>query len=72
MKTKLSNNSFFRTHKSFSAEEIMAAGGAMAFGIKSGKDNYKLIEALKAVPPIEPFSDDEWAQILRQLKDSKY
>lgn len=61
----------FKTHKSYSAEEILAAGGAMAFGIKSGKNNQKLIEALKKTPSIEPFSKEEWDRLLIELENDK-
>ena len=39
MKTNLTGKSAFRAHKSVSPEEIIAAGGTTAFGIKSGKNN---------------------------------
>ncbi len=61
----------FRTHKAYSPEEILAAGGATAFGRKSGKNNLKLAETLKQAPDAEPFSDEEWRQTLQQLHDSK-
>jgi hypothetical protein len=65
------SSSIFRTHKSYSAEEILAAGGADAFGEKLGKSNEKLIKALQEGPAIEPFSEEEWADLLRQLDATK-
>ncbi|SER50947.1 hypothetical protein [Pedobacter rhizosphaerae] len=50
----------FRSHKAYSPEEILASGGTTAFGVKSGKNNQTLIEALKNSPSAEPFSDKEW------------
>ena len=73
MKAKVTSptGGLFRTHKAFSPEEILAAGGATAFGRKSGKDNSKLIERLKSSPEAEPFTDDEWNKTLTQLRNSK-
>lgn len=73
MKTKITSptDGLFRTHQTFSPEEVLAAGGATAFGRKSGKDNAKLIEALKNAPEAEPFTEDEWNETLKQLKDTK-
>ena len=61
----------FRTRKTYSPEEILAAGGTTAFSRKSGKDNINLAEKLKEVPDTEPFTDEEWRQALQQLQDSK-
>ena len=64
-------SSMFRTHKSYSAEEILAAGGTTAFAVKLGKSNEKLIQALQEGPEIEPFSDEEWFDLLHQLESTK-
>jgi len=38
MKSNISTNEgLFKTHKSYTPEEIFAAGGATAFGLKMGK-----------------------------------
>jgi len=52
MKAKLSSckTSLFKTHTSHS-EEILASGGATAFGSKTGKSNETLINALKMLNP---------------------
>jgi hypothetical protein len=73
MKAKVnsSEGALFRTHQAFSPEEILAAGGATAFGRKSGKDNSRLVEGLKNTPEAEPFTDDEWNETLKQLSESK-
>lgn len=49
----------FKMHKSHSIEEVLAAGGATAFGLKTGKNSQKLLEALKSSPKIDPFTDEE-------------
>ncbi|MFI5138391.1 MAG: hypothetical protein ACHQIM_11255 [Sphingobacteriales bacterium] len=72
MKTKVSaNGGVFKTHKSYTPEEIFAAGGATAFGRRSGKNNETLIKALENAPPIEPFTDEEWADLTEQLTKDK-
>ncbi|MCF2499627.1 hypothetical protein [Dyadobacter chenhuakuii] len=65
------SSNMFRTHKSYSAEEILAAGGADAFGEKLGNTNEKIIEALQNGPTIEPFTDEEWEDLLHQLQATK-
>ena len=73
MKAKVNSptGGLFRTHQTVSPEEILAAGGTTAFGRKSGKDNSKLIEGLKKSPEAEPFTEDEWNETLKQLRDNK-
>jgi len=72
MKQNISINSgLFKTHKSYSPEEILAAGGTTAFALKMGKDNESLIKALENSPPIEPFSDEEWADLMDQVAKDK-
>lgn len=61
----------FKAHESHSVEEILAAGGATAFGLKTGKNSQKLIEALKNSPKTDPFTDEEWADLLKQLENDK-
>lgn len=65
------NSSQFRDRKTFSPEEIWAAGGTTALGNKVGQSNKKIIDALKSSPEIEPFSEEEWESTLKQLKESK-
>jgi hypothetical protein len=74
MKTNISTDSEpykFKMHKSYSVEEILAAGGPTAFGIKTGKTGKNLIEALKNAPEIEPFTDEEWEDLQRQMANDK-
>ncbi len=72
MKSKISSDKIsFKTHQSYSVEEILAAGGTTAFGIKMGKNNQTLIKALKESPPIEPFTDEEWNKLMDQLQNDK-
>jgi hypothetical protein len=72
MKAKdITQQSPFREHKSYSPEEALAAGGTTAFGIKVGKSTEKLIATLEKLPPIEPFTDEEWADLLVQMANDK-
>jgi hypothetical protein len=65
------NSGSFRTHKAYSPEEILAAGGATAFSRKSYKNNQKLIDSLKESPAIEPFTNKEWNDLSSQLDQDK-
>jgi hypothetical protein len=65
------NNGVFKTHESHSAEEILAAGGATAFGRKTGKNNESLISALENLAPAEPFSQEEWDGLMAQIESTK-
>ena len=72
MKTNISENKpLFKTHKSYSPEEILAAGGTTAFGRRREKDIEAAIQALKNAPPIEPFSDEEWAKLMDDVARDK-
>ena len=57
--------------KSYSPDEILAAGGTTAFAIKMGRTPEALVKALESAPPIEPFSDEEWADLMEQVKNDK-
>ncbi|WP_262248971.1 hypothetical protein [Parapedobacter soli] len=61
----------FKIHKSYSPAEILAAGGTTAFGKKMGQSNEKIIAALEKSPEIDPFTEKEWQQTLKLLRDSK-
>ena len=61
----------FKTHKSYSPEEIWAAGGTTAFGRKMRQSNERMAEIFKKVPQVEPFTDKEWEETLRILKEDK-
>jgi hypothetical protein len=65
------NQGLFKTHKSYSPEDILAAGGTTAFAIKMGKDNESFIKALQNAPPIEPFTEEEWADLMEQVARGK-
>jgi hypothetical protein len=65
------NGESFRSHESYSPEEVLAAGGTTAFGLKAGKNNSTLIKALEEAPPIEPFTEEEWTDLLDQLEKDK-
>jgi hypothetical protein len=63
--------SLFRSHSTYSPEAILAAGGAIAFGKKSGKNNDSLIKALENAQPVEPFTAEEWENVTRQLENDR-
>ncbi|HEY5328077.1 MAG TPA: hypothetical protein VIJ27_13830 [Mucilaginibacter sp.] len=72
MKTDISvNQGLFKTHKSYTPEEILAAGGTTAFALKMGKDRDSLIKALENAPKPEPFTDEEWADLMADLARDK-
>lgn len=60
----------FRIHKSYSAEEILAAGGTTAFARKIGVSGKEQMEAIAKIPAIS-FSDSEWNDLLEMLKKDK-
>jgi hypothetical protein len=62
----------FKTHESYSPEEIIAAGGTTAFAHKIGKTYENMIAKLKETPlPIVDFTDEEWDIMMEQLKNDK-
>jgi hypothetical protein len=72
MKPEISDNErLWKTHKSYTPEEVLAAGGTTAFAQKRTKETEAAIEALKNAPPIEPFSDDEWAKLMDEVARDK-
>ncbi len=72
MKPEISDNgSFWKAHKSYTPQEVLAAGGTTAFAEKRAKETAAAIEALKNAPPIEPFSDEEWAQLMNEVARDK-
>lgn len=68
---QLINKRPFKTHATVSPEQIIAAGGTTAFGLKSGKNNESIVKALENSPKPEPFTDDEWQDLLKQLANDK-
>ena len=60
----------FKTHESYSPEEIFAAGGTTAFAIQKGKTGKALRESVKNAPEAD-FSDEDWDDLLEQLKNTK-
>ena len=65
MKRKTSaTENLFREHRSYSPDEVIAAGGTTAFGIKMGKDRDTMLKALENAPKPEPFTEEEWAEMM--------
>jgi len=72
MKPDISKNEgLFKTHRSYTPEEIFAAGGTTAFGRKRQKDNESIIKDLQNSQPIEPFTEEEWDDLMKQLEKDK-
>ncbi|WP_426668763.1 hypothetical protein ACPPVU_21335 [Mucilaginibacter sp. McL0603] len=72
MKSNISaNEGSFKTHRAYSPEEILAAGGATAFGHKTNKNNLNLIKALENTPVAEAFTKEEWDNLVSELDNDK-
>ncbi len=65
------NEEIFKTFSTVSPEEILAAGGATAFGIKTGKNTEELKKALRDIPKPEAFTNEEWGSLVNQLENDK-
>jgi hypothetical protein len=66
------DNKKVREIKSYSVEEILAAGGPAAFAERQGKDVATLIKALEDTQKPEPFfTDEEWDEIMDDLAKNK-
>jgi hypothetical protein len=61
----------FRTHKSYSAEEILAAGGTSAFARKMGVSGKKQMESLANHPAEDFLTDEETETALKILRENK-
>lgn len=70
---KISDNEHFAfpSYKSYSVEEIMAAGGPTSFAEKRGKTGKDLVEALKKLPKEAFLTDDEANIALKMLSEGK-
>ena len=73
MKSKITEKKeyVFKTHQSYSPEEVFDAGGTTAFALKHGKTAEALIKALENAPKPEPFTDQEWDDLLSDLEKDK-
>lgn len=72
MKSKISvGDGLLKSHESYSPDEIFAAGGTTAFGRKTAKKRAEAMKAIEKAPPIEPFTDEEWADLMIQLERDK-
>jgi hypothetical protein len=58
-------------YKSYSVDEIIAAGGATAFANKLGKNPQIIITNLRKLPKDAFFTDEEAKQALETLKATK-
>jgi hypothetical protein len=73
MKTKHSetSNEVFKSISTVSPEDILAAGGATAFGIKTGKNSESLKRSLRNSSKPEPFTEEEWTSLVEQMANDK-
>jgi hypothetical protein len=58
-------------HKSYSINEVLAAGGANAFASKLGKNLGNLKDKLSKLPADAFFTDEEVKQAIEMLNESK-
>lgn len=70
-KTSDELKSSFFDFKSYSVDEIIAAGGTTAFANKLGKHPELIGEKLKELPEDAFLTEDELIQALKTLKESK-
>jgi hypothetical protein len=67
-----SQKTTFKTHQSYSPEEVFAAGGTTAFAHKIGKTYQNMMDAIKNAPNFDvEFTDEEWDIMMEQLKNDK-
>ena len=59
------------TYKSYSVDEVLAAGGATAFAVKMGKSLKGLKEELQALPDDAFLTDEDVEAALAILRESK-
>jgi len=72
MKPKiLESNDTFKNIKSYSVDEILAAGGPTAFAEKTGKTFENMLKVMENAPKPEPFTEEEWADLMEQLAKDK-
>jgi len=61
----------FSNLKSYSIDEILAAGGTTAFAKKMGKSAEGLAKALKNLPEDAFLTDEEFEEAMKTLNQSK-
>ena len=61
----------FSNLKSYSVDEILAAGGTTAFAEKMGKSAEGLLNTLKNLPEDAFLTDEEFEEAMRTLNQSK-
>jgi hypothetical protein len=71
IKTQRAEQYQFQPIKSYSAEEVLAGGGASVFARKMGKKPKNLIEALKSLPEESFLTNQEFEKALQILQEEK-
>jgi hypothetical protein len=70
-KTNTHENGMFSNVKSYSVDEILAAGGVDAFAEKHGKSWQGLLDALAKIPKENFLTDEEFEEAMKTLNQSK-
>ncbi len=71
IKTPDSTKNHFSGLKSYSVEEVIAAGGTTAFANKLGKNPQDLVDYLKGLPEDAFLTDEEAEAALKYLRENK-
>jgi hypothetical protein len=58
-------------HKSYTPDEVFAAGGTTVFGLKTQEKKLQALKAIESAPPIEPFTNEEWDDLMNQVANDK-
>jgi hypothetical protein len=61
----------FKEHKSYTPDEVFAAGGTTVFGLKTQEKKLQALKAIESAPPIEPFTNEEWDDLMNQVANDK-
>jgi hypothetical protein len=71
IKTSNEEQYSFPSLKSYSINEILAAGGTTAFANKLGKNAQSLLDYLKSIPKEDLLTEEEVTDALKILNESK-
>lgn len=71
IKTSDDSQHSFPSLKSYSIDEILAAGGTTAFAEKMGKSAHTLMTHLKTIPKEDFLTEEEYLSALETLNQSK-
>ena len=69
--TPPATQNLFTEHKSYTPDEVFAAGGTTLFGLKTQDKKIQALKAIENSAPIEPFTDEEWNNLMDQVANDK-